>query len=623
MRIKSKDEKPIGYSVIMPTYNQSSFIRRAIFSLIEQTYKNWELIIINDGSSDDTEECINDFIINHPQIRYIKNQCNMGLGYAINQGLNIAKYDYIAYLPSDDIYYKDHLSSFTDKFNQSKDTSLVFSGLRFGNIDSLYPYKNTYESNHIRPDHCLQLVQTAHRKTAHRWLERKEWITDDLFLMFWNKLINTGSFVSTGIITCFWTNHPHQHHRIAGERYGGGLNAYRSYYKVVNPLRMRLSKYKFIDEEKIYAPFRKSITKKKRLKILLVGELAYNPERIYALEEYGHVLYGLWVRKPEFTFTNVGHLPFGNVEDIPYDNWRETVSKIKPDIIYALANWDGVEIAHEVLKSKLSIPFVWHFKESPIACMKNGTWKELYELYKYADGKIFINKMMKRWYELFVPSSENSFILDLDMPKRDCFNNDFSTKISATDKGSIHTVVAGRIIGITETDIAALSNQNIHVHLYSENEHHRYDAPNQLIKKMAPDHFHIHTHVSSSDWVKEFSKYDAGWLHCFNSCNEGNLLQTTWDDLNIPARIYTLVAAGIPSLQKDNTGHFVAMQNLVKDLNIGMFYKNISDLAMSLREKNTLEDLNKSIMKCRDEFTFDYHVERLSDFFYKIMENSK
>ena len=88
------------FSVIMPTYNQASFIRRAILSLQRQTYPNWELIIINDGCTDDTEMFISDFL-NDERIVYIKNESNKGLGYALNQGLKIARNELIAYLPSE------------------------------------------------------------------------------------------------------------------------------------------------------------------------------------------------------------------------------------------------------------------------------------------------------------------------------------------------------------------------------------------------------------------------------------------------------------------------------------------------------------------------------------------
>ena len=96
----------IQFSVLMPTYNQCAFIRRAILSLMKQTYEEWELIIINDGCTDETEEYIADYL-QDARVTYIKNEENTGLGHALNQGLDAAKYDYIAYLPSDDYYFDE------------------------------------------------------------------------------------------------------------------------------------------------------------------------------------------------------------------------------------------------------------------------------------------------------------------------------------------------------------------------------------------------------------------------------------------------------------------------------------------------------------------------------------
>lgn len=110
----------IRFSVIMPTYNQCSFIRRAIISLMQQTYKECELIIINDGCTDETEEYIADYL-EDPCVTYIINKENTGLGYALNQGLDVAKYDYIAYLPSDDYYYENHLETIKEEFEEDGD----------------------------------------------------------------------------------------------------------------------------------------------------------------------------------------------------------------------------------------------------------------------------------------------------------------------------------------------------------------------------------------------------------------------------------------------------------------------------------------------------------------------
>ncbi len=89
---------PNGISIIMPSYNQAEYIVRAIVSLQLQTFTDWELIIINDGSTDYTKEVITEYLSDN-KIRYFENESNLGLGKCINIGMLKAKYDYIAYLP--------------------------------------------------------------------------------------------------------------------------------------------------------------------------------------------------------------------------------------------------------------------------------------------------------------------------------------------------------------------------------------------------------------------------------------------------------------------------------------------------------------------------------------------
>ena len=602
------------FSIIMPTYNQASFIRRAIFSIYKQTYKNWELIIVNDGCTDETELYISDFL-NDDRIVYIKNESNQGLGYALNQGLEVAKHDLIAYLPSDDYYYENYLESVYKKFEENNNIFLVYTGMKFDSTDTLY-YTNYTESKGLRKNYCLQLVQTAHRNTNKRWVERKEWVSEDLFAMFWYKLTSLGSFDMTNEITCYWTSHPAQRHRLIGEKYGGGLNKYRSHYQVKSPVKMRVSKYKFVDEEKLYADFRMECPLcESPLKILILGELAYNPERIYALEQAGHKLYGLWIPNPVFCFSTVGPLPFGHVEDIPFENWKEKIQEIRPDVIYGMLNFGAVHLAYDVMKAFLDIPFVWQFKEGPSICLRQGMWDKLIYLYTHAAGKIFLNDTVKAWFEQYLPPTKSlSFIMDGDLPKGDYFKNDFSPKLSVQD-GAVHTVVTGRMIGISGDDLVFLAQNNIHVHLYTENYHNNREKENLHRLRIAPKHFHVHDHVSADNWTKELSQYDAGWLHCLQSHNNGDLLKASWDDLNIPARISTYAAAGLPVILRDNSGHIVATQELVKKLHIGVLFNNYFELSYRLKNKIMIKELTDNMLKCRNTFSFDYYVPRLIQLF--------
>ncbi|NDV67917.1 glycosyltransferase family 2 protein [Dysgonomonas sp. 25] len=607
-----------GFSIIMPTYNQATYIRRAIKSLLLQTYENWELIIINDGATDDTEDYIKEYLSNE-KIRYIKNEGNKGLGYAINQGLEVAGYAYIAYLPSDDYYYENHLMTLYNELRKSNDIILCYSNAKSEIKDSI-ARDSKLSTNGLFNHMSLQLVQTAHKRTDDRWTCRDEYVNDNLFNLFWRKLIDKGVFSYTGEETACWTIHTHQRHRLINEDYGGGLNIYRQYYNVQTPIRMKVSKQKFINEVELYKTFRKPLSAKAEsaLKILIVGELAYNPERIYALEEKGHKLYGLWMNRPTFSFSTVGHLPFGNVIDIPYENWEEKVKEIQPDIIYATLNFGAVLLAHEVLKKVPEIPFVWHFKEGPFLCRQKGTWEKLIDLYNRADGKIYLNPELKVWYEQFITEKGLSFILDGDLPKEEYFTNDFSDKLSDSDY-AIHTVIPGRIIGLQVEDIKLLAENNIHIHMYVENYLASRESFIKDAIKVAPEHFHTHPHCSPERWVNEFSKYDAGWLHCFESKNNKRIMDAGWDDLNMPARMNTLAAAGLPMIQKDNSKHIVAMQSHIAQYGMGIFYKDIHDLIIQLKDKQRMNILTCNALQHRSKFSFDYHADELIRFFKKVI----
>jgi glycosyltransferase involved in cell wall biosynthesis len=93
-------------SVIMPTYNRAYIIRSAIQSVLDQTYKNWELIIIDDGSTDDTQKLIAE--IGDDRILYQK-QDNHGAAAARNHGLRLANGEWIAYLDSDNELFPNYI----------------------------------------------------------------------------------------------------------------------------------------------------------------------------------------------------------------------------------------------------------------------------------------------------------------------------------------------------------------------------------------------------------------------------------------------------------------------------------------------------------------------------------
>lgn len=599
---------PPAVSVIMPTFEQAAFISRAIISLEKQVFTDWELIIIDDGSRDNTIETVTPFLIDS-RIKLIRNQHNMGLGKCLNLAIRHSTASVVSYLPSDDIYHKDHLSSLYQKLHESPDNMLAFSGIR-------HHYNRSCEGQ--IPGFPLQLVQVMHRKTHDRWIEREELVTDDLERMFWSKL--SGTFVNTGVVSCEWVDHPHQMHKIIQEPIGG-INPYKQRYRVASPLRFHSTTGNYIDEISYYEPFRArpQVDAQKGLKILLVGELAYNPERILSLEERGHKLYGLWMREP-YWYNFVGPLPFGNVEDVPHENWKQRVEQIQPDVIYALLNWQAVPFCRDVMIQFPDIPFVWHFKEGPFICLEKGSWKELIDLYTDADGRMYSSPEMQDWFEQFIPvdNQKCSMVLDGDLPKQEWFSNERSAPINVSNQ-EIHTVVPGRPIGLHPHTVAELAQHHIHLHFYGDFTHGQWKEWIVKTKSMAPEHLHIHPNCSQDKWVSEFSKYDAGWLHFFKSENNGELMRANWDDLNYPARMATLACAGLPMLQRNNDGHIVATQSIVKKHDIGLFFNSMSELATQLFDKDRMQQLRANVWNVRHLFSFDHYTDELIDFFREVI----
>ncbi len=96
------------FSVVVPLYNHEKFIIEALDTLKNQTYQNWEAIIVNDGSTDNSQQVVEDFIKNDSRFKLI-NQNNGGVSSALNTGIKNCKYDWVCWLSSDDWFENDKL----------------------------------------------------------------------------------------------------------------------------------------------------------------------------------------------------------------------------------------------------------------------------------------------------------------------------------------------------------------------------------------------------------------------------------------------------------------------------------------------------------------------------------
>lgn len=116
-------------SIILPVYNGGPHLPKAINSILSQSFGGFELIIVNDGSTDNSEQVIRSF--NDPRIVYIANERNSGLIFTLNKAIGIASGKYIARMDADDICHKERLSEQKRWLDEHPGTSVVASTIEF------------------------------------------------------------------------------------------------------------------------------------------------------------------------------------------------------------------------------------------------------------------------------------------------------------------------------------------------------------------------------------------------------------------------------------------------------------------------------------------------------------
>ncbi|PVX51840.1 glycosyltransferase involved in cell wall biosynthesis [Balneicella halophila] len=112
-------------SVLMPLYNSEKYVGASIESILQQTYQNWELLIVNDGSTDNSKNAVLSF--QDSRIKYFENEENKGIVYTRNRLMNLAEGDFMANLDSDDIAYPKRLEKQLQYLLNNKECNLCGS----------------------------------------------------------------------------------------------------------------------------------------------------------------------------------------------------------------------------------------------------------------------------------------------------------------------------------------------------------------------------------------------------------------------------------------------------------------------------------------------------------------
>jgi glycosyltransferase involved in cell wall biosynthesis len=170
----------------LPTYNGSKFLKHAIQSILNQSYSEWELIIVDDASTDNTPNLINNFVVSDNRIRSIRHKTNLRLPNALNTGFANAKGHYLTWISDDNCFRPDALEKLVQYLNTHQEIDIVYAGYSViddtGNIVRKEPVRRLeylIEGNCIGP--CF-----IYRYRVHSTLQGYE---KDLFLVedydFW------------------------------------------------------------------------------------------------------------------------------------------------------------------------------------------------------------------------------------------------------------------------------------------------------------------------------------------------------------------------------------------------------------------------------------------------------
>ena len=135
-------------SIITPSYNSAKFIAETIQSVQNQTYSNWEMIIVDDGSSDETENVVLSIIQNDNRIQFHKLSQNSGPAVARNTGIEKASGDYMTFIDADDIWFPTFIEN-NIKTIQKTGISFVFSSYRRANEQLEFVYSDFIVPNKV------------------------------------------------------------------------------------------------------------------------------------------------------------------------------------------------------------------------------------------------------------------------------------------------------------------------------------------------------------------------------------------------------------------------------------------------------------------------------------------
>lgn len=174
-------------SVIVPVYNVEGYLKRCIESIIGQTYDDWELLLIDDGSTDSSGSICDRYVSGDDRIKVV-HTANGGVSVARNIGLEISCGEWVAFIDSDDYVSPTYLS---DMLEAADEAEIVVSGWKQGNIVRSFPAKSINHSNYLEIFTYKAFLNIwgklikyeAIRRAGAKFEEKAKWGEDSIFFI--------------------------------------------------------------------------------------------------------------------------------------------------------------------------------------------------------------------------------------------------------------------------------------------------------------------------------------------------------------------------------------------------------------------------------------------------------
>ena len=232
----SKNEALV--SIVMPAYNCEKYVVEAINSILAQTYRNWELLVLDDGSKDNTLRIIEEFSQKDSRIKALPNGKNMGVSATRNRGIELASGEWIAFLDSDDMWKPEKLEK-QFEIVEKEAAEFLFTGSSYINEEG-EPYKGIFEVpekityKKLRNQNVISCSSVLVKKKyfEHIKMEKDEMHED---YAVWLRILKLG-------VTAFGVNEPLLIYRISrNSKSGNKMKTVKMTYKVfrfvgINPI---------------------------------------------------------------------------------------------------------------------------------------------------------------------------------------------------------------------------------------------------------------------------------------------------------------------------------------------------------------------------------------------------